>query len=135
MKTKIFLCLALAFSAIFSGCASAPSPKAVTMARTKPFIVALKAYHRDTGDYPQQLDDLRPRYLAANVSERGSYVDADHVWLVSYKRVDRDNYKLSLYSGPCSMAEFENGRLVDTGGPYYSTNAKPSLKNRGNEFQ
>jgi hypothetical protein len=94
------------------------------MARTKPFIVALAAYHRDTGDYPRQLDDLRPHYLAVNVSERGSYVDAAHIWLVSYERVNRDNYKLSLYSDPCSMAVFENGRLVDTGGPNYRTNTK-----------
>jgi hypothetical protein len=126
MKTKLLLYLALAFSTIFSGCASAPSPKAVTMARTKPFIVALTAYHRDTGDYPQKLDDLRPSYLGVNVSERGSYVDAAHIWLVyGYERVNRDNYKLSLYSDPCSVAEFENGRLVNTGGPYYKSFSRP----------
>lgn len=125
MKTNSSLYLALAFGVMFLGCVSTPSPKATAAARTKPYIVALKAYHRDTGDYPQQLDELRPRYLGVKVPWHGNAKDADRYWVVFYEKVDRNNYRLNIYSAPCSLAVFENGRLVSVMGPYYGTNAKP----------
>lgn len=119
MKVKLFiLCLVLILNVMLSGCASAPSPRAVAAARTKPFIVALEAYHRDTGDYPAQLDDLRPRYLAVDVPWYDQK-DLAHVWEIAYVRVNRDSYKLDFDSSPCSQAVFENGRLTWAGGPNY----------------
>lgn len=82
------------------------------MEGAKPFIIALKAYHGDTGDYPRRLDDLRPRYLAANVPLHGNRTNATQVWELTYERVNQDRYKLYLYFVPCTQVMFENGRFV-----------------------
>jgi hypothetical protein len=118
MKPKLILCLALVLSGFLIGCASASAPRASAIARAKPFVVALKAYHRDTGDYPQQLADLRPQYLPADVPIYDNS-DARHSWLLNYQRVDQNDYKLYLDSSPCSQAMFTNGMFVAGYGPNY----------------
>lgn len=57
-------CYTVTLPVIGPGCffrlqASAPSPQAKAAFHVQPFIIALKAYHHDTGDYPLQLDELR----------------------------------------------------------------------------
>jgi hypothetical protein len=121
MKIKfLILSTTLVLAAILSSCVSAPSPQTTAVARAKPFIVALKAYHAQTGDFPPQLDNLCPRYLARGFPWRGNPNDAAHYWLLSYERVNQDGYRLYLYTVPCSQAVFENGRLTWAGGPNYN---------------
>src|SRR5579859_7374015 len=110
------------FSILFSllvGCASAPSPPEKATLHARPFITALKAYHRDKGDYPLQLDELSPYYVRAGTPIR-DYSDVKHIWSLQYGRIDRDNYWLHLYSSPCSVAVFDqSGKFTKGYGPNY----------------
>ncbi len=119
MAMKLILsafCVILLFA--LAGCASPPSPQAEAKAHVHPLITALKTYHRQTGDYPPQLDDLRPHYLSAEVPFHDWNIPR-HSWTVYYQRMDQNNYKLYLNSSPCSRADFVNGTLVATIGPNY----------------
>ena len=106
---------------VLVGCASAPSPspRAEAASHVKPIISALRAYHRDAGDYPRQLDDLRPRYLRADIPLY-DYSDQEHIWLCSYIRVDQNDYSLQFYTEPCSQAIYNNGKFVEADGPAFS---------------
>lgn len=111
--------LPLVLFSVLAGCASAPSPQVEASSRVKPIVVALKAYHHDTGDYPKQLDDLRPHYIRTDVIFF-DHTDAKQTWVCLYHRIDRDNYSLGLYSGPCSEALFDKeGRFIAGYGPNY----------------
>lgn len=118
IQMKLLFCLAVVLGGGLMGCVSTPSPQATAVARVKPFVAALDAYHRDTGDYPQKLNDLYPRYLAENVPWHHNE-DRKQTWVLGYERVGRGDYELYLDSSPCSQAIFENGRLVAGYGPNY----------------
>ena len=100
------------------GCVSTPSPRAQAAAHVRPMIAALQVYHRQTGDYPQQLNDLRPKYLGVAVPCH-DWNDGRHSWTANYQRVDRNHYQLNLNSTPCSLAVFRDGALVAAMGPNY----------------
>jgi hypothetical protein len=100
------------------GCASAPSPQAEATSHVKPIIAALHAYHRESGDYPQQLDELRPHYLRAGVP---LYDNRDaKPWALIYQRVNRTSYKLYVDSTPCSQAVFKDGTFIAGYGPNFN---------------
>ena len=101
------------------GCASAPSPQAEATSHVKPIIVALNAYHHESGDYPQQLDELRSHYLQAGIPLYDNR-DAKHLWRLSYQRVDQNNYKLYVDCNPCSQAVFKNGTFIAGYGPNFN---------------
>lgn len=103
---------------VLVGCASVPSRQAKADSRVRPFISALEAYHRDTGDYPQQLDELRPQYVRADIPLHDN-TDAKDVWYCFYDRVDRNHYSLRLYSSPCSEAVYNNGKFIAAYGPAF----------------
>lgn len=107
------------------GCASSPSQRAEAASHTKPFIAALQAYHHKFGDYPQQLDDLRPRYLAADIPIYNNS-DAKHSWFLGYVRIDENNYIIDLDSTPCSQAVFKDGTFVAGYGPMSAVTSKPA---------
>jgi hypothetical protein len=121
MKTQLLLCFVLVSYCGLLGCSLVRSPQVTAIARVKPFVTGLEAYHRKTGDYPQTLDDLYPRYVPANVSWYNNE-DHRHIWVIGYEKVSPDDYKLFLDSSPCSQAIFENGRFVWGGGPNYQKN-------------
>lgn len=101
------------------GCASTPSRVAETSARAKPFVTALAAYHRDTGDYPEDLENLHPRYVNADARYYDNE-DPKSGWRLIYLRVDRDHFQLRMDSAPCSMAVLdEKGRVTAACGPNY----------------
>src|ERR1700722_1421936 len=118
VRTKLFICCALVLGSFLTGCVSKPSPEAVAVSRAKPFVAALKKYHSDEGDYPQQLNDLYPRYLGTNVLWYNNK-DSERIWVLGYQRVDQNNYKFFLDSTPCSLAIFENGAYTAGYGPNY----------------
>lgn len=118
MNNRFFLFLALILSGVLFGCAAVPPPGATAMAQVKPFLAALDAYHRKTGDYPKQLDDLRPAYLETNIPSY-NYKEPK-IWFLDYQRISRNDYKLYLSSVPCSQAIFEDGRFVAGYGPNYT---------------
>ena len=100
------------------GCASAPSPRAEATSRVKLIMAALQAYHHDSGDYPQQLDQLRPHYLRADVPF-DEHTDAKHIWHCFYDRVDQNHYSLQFYTAPCSEAIYQNGKFIAASGPAF----------------
>jgi len=103
----------------FMGCASAPSRKAQAASRVKPVIAALNSYHKETRDYPQQLEELRPRYLSANVRYFDS-TNAKHIWRVQYTRIDNNKYWVAVYMAPCSQAVFDaKGNVTSASGPAF----------------
>ena len=85
--------------------------------RVKPVIAALDVYHREHGGYPATLDELRPRYLSADIpleekTERGVR------WGLHYKRPAPDAYEL-LFEDAYSDALYKNGKLVSaTSNPF-----------------
>jgi hypothetical protein len=103
---------------VLVGCASAPSPQAEATSHTMPFITALQAYHHKFGDYPQQLDELRPQYLAADILIYNNR-DVRHSWFLSYERIDQNNYMIYLDSTPCSQAMFKDGTFIAGYGPNF----------------
>ena len=102
---------------VLVGCASAPSPQTKATSRVRPIVVALQTYHRDTGDYPQQLGDLRPHHVRADVAFDNW--DVEHIWHIYYQRVDRNNYALQFYTPPCSEAVYKNGKFIAAYGPAF----------------
>jgi hypothetical protein len=117
MKALLYALLALVLFLI--GCVSPQSPRAQAAARAAPFVAALKAYHRDTGDYPWQLDELGPHYVSAKVPLYDAR-DLEHLWRLEYQRVSADDYSLALYSAPCSQVVFDKeGKCVAAGGPNF----------------
>jgi len=116
VAVKYLLVIVPVFALI--GCASAPSPQAEATSHTRPFIAALQAYHDKFSDYPRQLDDLRPRYLAADTLVYNNR-DVRHSWSLGYERIDRNNYMLYLDSTPCSQAVFKDGTFVAGLGPNF----------------
>jgi hypothetical protein len=117
MKTALFIIPLF----VFIGCVSPSSPKAKATSSARPFMAALQAYHHKFYDYPQQLDDLRPKYLAANVSIY-DHNDPKRPWILSYKRADQDNYTIYLMTTHCSQAVFKNGTFVAGDGPVFQQN-------------
>lgn len=116
---KSLLCLALIWGAfLLPGCVSQPSSTALAVSRAHPFVVALAAYHLRTGDYPRRLDDLYPHYLGTNILWYHN-TDPKNIWALSYEKIGKGDYKLYLYSAPCSQAVFEDGAFVAGYGPYY----------------
>ena len=103
---------------VIVGCASAPSPQAEATSHVRPIITALQSYHRESGDYPQQLDDLRLHYLQANVPLYDNR-DAKHHWVLIYQRVDQNSYKLFVDSTPCSQTVFKDGTFIAGYGPNF----------------
>ncbi|MGH7971094.1 MAG: hypothetical protein ACREIC_20420 [Limisphaerales bacterium] len=109
--------LVVGLVSVLVGCATAPSPQADAASRVRPVIAALKAYHHDRRDYPQQLDELRPHYLRADVPFYDN-TNVKHIWRCLYNRVDQNNYSLGFYSNPCSEAMFDkNGKFIAGYGP------------------
>jgi hypothetical protein len=102
---------------VLAGCVSARSPQARATSRVGPIAAALRAYHHETGDYPHQLEELRPRYLRADVS----FFDdtTNHIWYCFYDRVDRNNYSIQFYTPPCSEAIYKNGSFTEAYGPAF----------------
>jgi hypothetical protein len=103
---------------VLVGCASTSSPQAEAASHARPVIAALRAYHHKFNDYPQRLDDLRPRYLAADVPLY-EHNDPKHSWLIIYERADQYNYTIYLDSSPCSQATFKDGTFVAGYGPNF----------------
>jgi hypothetical protein len=114
MKTVPFIGLFL----VLFGCASTPSSKSEAISHTRPFITALKAYHHQFGDYPKELDELRPKFLAADILIYDNQ-DARHSWFLGYQRIDKNHYAIDLDSAPCSQAVFNNGTFVAGYGPNF----------------
>jgi len=104
---------------VLVGCASAPSPQAEATSHVRPIIVALQAYHRDSGDYPQQLDGLRPNYIRADLLFYNN-TDTKDIWYCSYDRVDPNHYSLQFYTSPCSEAIYKNGKFISAYGPAFN---------------
>jgi hypothetical protein len=99
------------------GCAS-PSSQQEAISHVRPFTAALQAYHHKFNDYPQQLDELRPRYLGADVPIFDR-TDPRHRWFLWYERADQDNYTIYLDTSPCSQAVFKDGTFVAGYGPNF----------------
>lgn len=104
---------------VLVGCASAPSPQAEATSHVRPIIAALQAYHHESGDYPQQLDGLRPHYLRADVPFHDN-TDTKHIWYCFYDRVDQNHYSLQFYTPPCSEAIYKNGKFIAAHGPAFN---------------
>jgi hypothetical protein len=109
--------LPIVLLSVLVGCASPPSPQTEATSRVRPIVTALQAYHRDTGDYPQQLGELHPRYARADVPFDHS--DENHIWRIFYQRVDRNNYALRFNTPPCSEAVYKNGTFIAAYGPAF----------------
>ena len=103
---------------VLVGCASESGPKTKAVSCAKPVMAALQGYHHAFGDYPQQLDGLRPQYLAVDIPLYDNS-DVRHSWFLIYQRVDRNNYTLYLDSAPCSQAVFKDGVYVAGYGPNF----------------
>jgi hypothetical protein len=95
---------------VLVGCAAAPSPRAEATSQVKPIVAALQAYHHDSGDYPRQLDELRPHYLRTDVPFHNS-TETKPIWYCFYDRVDQNHYSLQFYTTPCSEAIYKNGSV------------------------
>ena len=104
---------------VLVGCASAPSPKVEAASHVRPIIAALQAYHRESGDYPQQLEGLLPHYLRADALFRNN-TDAKHIWHFFYDRVDQNHYSLQFVTSPCSEAIYKNGKFIAAYGPAFN---------------
>jgi hypothetical protein len=103
------------------GCASRSSPQTEATSHARPFMTALQAYHHQFNDYPQQLDELHPRYLAAGVPVQ-DHSDLKHWWFLWYERADQDNYIIYLDTIHCSQAIFKDGKFVEGIGPTFRKN-------------
>lgn len=100
------------------GCASTPSPQAEAASHVRPIVAALQAYHRESGDYPEELAGLRPQYLPADVLVYDNS-NARHSWFLHYQRIDQNHYMLYLDSTPCSQAVFKDGTFTAGYGPNF----------------
>ena len=127
MKTTLFMVLL----SLVVGCASDPSPRATASSLAEPIIAALQAYHRETGDYPRQLAELRPRYVLSDahfyVSTDGKssgmvtpFKDGKYV-AMHYERVSPGHYELYLNTPPCSQAVYIYGEFIAGYGPVFRT--------------
>jgi hypothetical protein len=125
--------LSIVLLSLVVGCASDPSPRAKAISLAKPIIAALQAYHRETGDYPRQLGELRPRYVQNDmhfyVSTDGKssglvyplpYKDGKYVALC-YQRLSQGHYELYLNTPPCSQAVYIDGEFMAGYGPVFRT--------------
>ncbi len=111
---------------VLLGCASAHSPAVDAASRVQPVILALRKFHAQTGNYPERLQELQPRYLKTDVPLEDNS-DLKHVWRVQDSRLAPNDYWLALYSAPCSQAIFnKRGKLVAAYGPNWSNDSRDS---------
>ena len=99
------LAFLLAAVGLFAGCqttptAPQPTPDQIAYGEASVVIKALQRFRRDSGHYPAHLDELKPKYLAAELyNTSDQYILTQAGTCLAYAHINASAYKLTFGLG------------------------------------